>query len=87
MSWNSCTCPHFRFRCQSEGLSCKHIDKFRIDNPKEKPNNEIPIYDKEIFRGGIDADKITIPSEIIDKLIMTGEILYNRKDDKYYLFE
>ena len=87
VGWTNCTCPHFKFRCLSLGLICKHIEKFRVDYPSNKPDNIIPDVDLTIFLKGLEANKVPYNNDILEKLIRAGEIFYNARDDKCYLFE
>ena len=88
VDWNSCTCPHFIYRCKSLGKSCKHIDYVRKHYPKMNPDvQQIKKINKDLFKLGVHTDNVPYTQEELNEFRITGQIIYDRKVDKYYLLE
>lgn len=81
VDWNSCTCPHFKFRCKKEGEICKHIEMVRNSNPNLNPN-QIKNYDLSAF-DKFEIDNLPFTEEEIDDMIKRGLIFFDRKKLKY----
>ena len=85
VDWNSCTCPHYKFRCMNEEKICKHIEKVRNEHPELGPE-KAKDYDLKVFET-IETDKLPYTEEELKDMVKKGLIIYNRRIDKYTVLQ